>query len=33
VGDQAVPENSEDIRINRLMNKIRMIDPCLGSRK
>lgn len=30
VGYQAVPENPEDIRIKRLLDKIYMIDPCLG---
>ena len=33
VSYQAVPENPEDIRIKRLLDKIYMVDPCLGSRK
>ena len=33
VGYQAVPENSEDIQIKRLLDEIYMVDPCLGSRR
>ena len=33
VSYQAVSEDPEDIRIERLLDEIYMIDPCLGSRK
>jgi putative transposase len=33
VAYQAVAENSDDIRIKRLLDEIYMVDPCLGSRR